>query len=75
LTKRSWQNSPHIRQHGALQPILVRPLPGGANGFFELVAGARRDRASRIAGRETIPATFANSPTRNASNSNSSSYL
>jgi ParB family chromosome partitioning protein len=47
----------NIRQHGVLQPILVRPLPGGANGFFELVAGARRYRASRIAGRETIPAS------------------
>jgi ParB family chromosome partitioning protein len=32
-------------------------LPGGADGFFELVAGARRYRASRIAGRETIPAS------------------
>src|SRR6266852_3499701 len=47
----------NIRQHGVLQPILVRPLPGGANGFFELVAGARRYRASRIAGRGTIPAS------------------
>jgi ParB family transcriptional regulator, chromosome partitioning protein len=47
----------NIRQHGVLQPVLVRPLPGGASGFFELVAGARRYRASRIAGRETIPAS------------------
>jgi ParB family chromosome partitioning protein len=47
----------NIRQHGVLQPILVRPLPGGESGFFELVAGARRYRASRIAGRETIPAS------------------
>jgi ParB family transcriptional regulator, chromosome partitioning protein len=47
----------NIRQHGVLQPILVRPLPGGGNGVFELVAGARRYRASRIAGRETIPAS------------------
>jgi len=47
----------NIRQHGVLQPVLVRPLPGGGSGFFELVAGARRYRASRIAGRETIPAS------------------
>jgi ParB-like chromosome segregation protein Spo0J len=38
-----------------LQPILVRPLPGGVDGFFELVAGAQRYRASQLAGRETIP--------------------
>src|SRR5580704_15545571 len=47
----------NIRQHGVLQPVLVRPLPDGEGGFFELVAGARRYRASKIAGRETIPAT------------------
>jgi ParB family transcriptional regulator, chromosome partitioning protein len=47
----------NIRQHGVLQPVLVRPRPGGKDGLFELVAGARRYRASRIAGRETIPAT------------------
>jgi ParB family chromosome partitioning protein len=46
-----------IRQHGVLQPILVRPLPGSEHAFFELVAGARRYRASRIAKRETIPAS------------------
>src|SRR5580704_11905615 len=46
----------NIRQHGVLQPVLVRPLPGGEDGFYELVAGARRYRASRLAGRETIPA-------------------
>ena len=36
-----------IRQHGVLQPLLVRPLPGGG---YQLVAGERRYRASRIAG-------------------------
>ncbi len=46
-----------IRQHGVLQPVLVRPLPGGDAGFYELVAGARRYRASKLAGWETIPAT------------------
>ncbi len=47
----------NIRQHGVLQPVLVRPLPGGEPGFYELVAGARRYRASKLAGRKTIPAS------------------
>src|SRR5258705_612302 len=47
----------NIRQHGVLQPVLVRPLPGGEDGFFELVAGAGRYRASRISGRGTSPAS------------------
>jgi ParB family chromosome partitioning protein len=42
-----------IREHGVLQPILVRPV--GEN-RFQLVAGERRWRASRIAGQLTIPA-------------------
>jgi ParB family transcriptional regulator, chromosome partitioning protein len=47
----------NIRQHGVLQPILVRPLPEGEAGMYELVAGARRFRASKLAKRESIPAT------------------
>ncbi len=47
----------NIRQHGILQLILVRPLPEGAADTYELVAGARRYRASKLAGRESIPAT------------------
>src|SRR5438046_2745600 len=46
-----------IRQHGVLQPILLRPLPEGEAGTYELVAGARRFRASKLAKRESIPAT------------------
>jgi ParB family chromosome partitioning protein len=42
-----------IREHGVLQPILVRPLRPGV---FQLVAGERRWRASRQAGLDTIPA-------------------
>ncbi len=41
-----------IREHGVLQPILVRPT--GAK--FELIAGERRWRASGMAQRESIPA-------------------
>jgi ParB family chromosome partitioning protein len=42
-----------IREHGVLQPILVRPLDDGE---FQLIAGERRWRASRAAGLATIPA-------------------
>ena len=41
-----------IRQHGVLQPLLVRPLPSGG---YQLVAGERRWRASRIAKLEEVP--------------------
>lgn len=42
-----------IREHGVLQPILVRPL--GEN-RYQLIAGERRWRASREANLATIPA-------------------
>ena len=42
-----------IREHGVLQPILVRPI---ADGRYQLIAGERRWRASKIAGMATIPA-------------------
>ncbi len=41
-----------IREHGVLQPILVRP----AGDEFQIIAGERRWRASKVAGKETIPA-------------------
>ncbi|MDQ3400167.1 MAG: ParB/RepB/Spo0J family partition protein [Chloroflexota bacterium] len=41
-----------IREHGILQPILVRP----AGDEFQIIAGERRWRASKIAGKESIPA-------------------
>ena len=41
-----------IREHGVLQPVLVRPGPDG----YELIAGERRWRAAQLAGVETIPA-------------------
>src|SRR5579859_345668 len=47
----------NIKQHGVLQPILLRPLPDGEAGTYELVAGTRRYRASQLAKRESIPAT------------------
>ena len=42
-----------IREHGVLQPILVRPQIYGG---YQIVAGERRYRASRIAGLTEIPA-------------------
>jgi ParB family chromosome partitioning protein len=42
-----------IRVRGVLQPVLVRPLPGGN---YELIAGERRWRAARAAALDTIPA-------------------
>jgi ParB family chromosome partitioning protein len=42
-----------IRARGVLQPIVVCGLPGGR---YELVAGERRLRATRIAGLDSIPA-------------------
>src|SRR4051794_18816308 len=42
-----------LRDRGVLQPVLVRPLPGGT---YELIAGERRWRAARLAGLETVPA-------------------
>src|SRR5829696_8182252 len=46
-----------IRTRGVLQPIVVRPLPGGS---FELVAGERRLRAAQMVELKTIPALVRN---------------
>jgi ParB family chromosome partitioning protein len=42
-----------LRERGVLQPILVRPIPGGT---YELIAGERRWRAAQLAGFDTVPA-------------------
>ena len=41
-----------IRQHGVIQPLLVRPRTDGS---YQLVAGERRWRASRMAGIDEVP--------------------
>lgn len=41
-----------IREHGILQPVLVRQR----DGYFEIVAGERRCRAARLAGLAEVPA-------------------
>ena len=43
-----------IEQHGILQPVLVRMLPGKTG--YEIIAGERRFRAAKLAGHATIPA-------------------
>lgn len=42
-----------IKTHGVLQPIVVTEVPEGG---YELIAGERRTRASKLAGKDTIPA-------------------
>lgn len=44
-----------IKQHGLIQPILVRPILGGG---YQIVAGERRYRASRMAGLTEVPVTI-----------------
>lgn len=42
-----------IQSQGVVQPIVVRPLAGG---LYEIIAGERRWRASKLAGLTSIPA-------------------
>lgn len=42
-----------IKQHGILQPLVVRPITSG--GRYQLVAGERRWRAARMAGLTEVP--------------------
>lgn len=41
-----------IRNHGLIQPVVVRPLLGG---YYQIIAGERRWRAARLAGLTEIP--------------------
>lgn len=49
-----------VRQHGVMQPIVIRPLLEGERKeqgiTHEIIAGERRWRAARLAGLNTIPA-------------------
>lgn len=42
-----------IREHGVIQPVVVRPA---ANGTYQIVAGERRWRAAQLAGIHALPA-------------------
>ncbi len=49
-----------IRSQGLVQPVIVRPL--AKPGTYELIAGERRWRACRMAGKETVPAIVRDVP-------------
>jgi ParB family chromosome partitioning protein len=49
-----WELRDSIKEHGVVQPIVVRPAE--EEGRYILVLGERRLRASKMAGKETIPA-------------------
>ncbi|TCD15980.1 ParB/RepB/Spo0J family partition protein [Oricola cellulosilytica] len=44
-----------IREHGILQPVVVRPWPDDLGGNFQIIAGERRWRAAQRAGLTEIP--------------------
>ncbi|HZO80640.1 MAG TPA: ParB/RepB/Spo0J family partition protein [Candidatus Binataceae bacterium] len=51
-----------IRSQGVIEPLVVRPIPPGADGAsddraprYELIAGERRLRAARMAGLDSVP--------------------
>ena len=47
--------SSSIKEHGVLQPVLLRPLDGSPK-RYQIVAGERRWRAAQLAGIHTLPA-------------------
>jgi ParB family chromosome partitioning protein len=49
-----WELRDSIKEHGVVQPVVVRPAE--EDGRYILVLGERRLRASKMAGKETIPA-------------------
>jgi len=51
-----------IRAQGVVQPIVVRPIGGGAEQRYEIIAGERRWRASQLAGLDRIPAVIRDVP-------------
>ncbi len=52
-----------IREHGIMQPVLVRPVEGGR---FEIIAGERRWRAAQRAGLNEVPALIKAVPDQSA---------
>ncbi|MDI9331747.1 MAG: ParB/RepB/Spo0J family partition protein [Alphaproteobacteria bacterium] len=56
-----------IKAQGVMQPILVRPLRDGEHaGKFEIIAGERRFRASRLAGLSEVPVLVREVPNESA---------
>jgi ParB family chromosome partitioning protein len=58
-----YQLAESIKSQGVMQPILVRPLPGGA---YEIIAGERRFRAARLAGLDEVPVLVKDVPDESA---------
>ena len=52
-----------IREHGVLQPITVRRT---TTGYYQIIAGERRWRAAKLAGRNEIPAVILEADDRKA---------
>ena len=52
-----------IREHGVLQPLLVRPLDENT---YELIAGERRLRASKLAGLASVPVLIKSAGSQNS---------
>ena len=52
-----------IKEHGIMQPVLVRPVDGGR---FEIIAGERRWRAAQRAGLKHVPALVKSVPDASA---------
>jgi ParB family chromosome partitioning protein len=52
-----------IRQHGVMQPIVVRPI---GHDRYEIVAGERRFRAAQLAGLDAVPVIVRDVSDRNA---------
>ena len=52
-----------IRTHGVIQPLTVRLMP---NGFYQIIAGERRWRASRMAGLSEVPVSIIEADDRTA---------
>ena len=56
-----------IKAQGVMQPILVRQLIDGPNaGKYEIIAGERRFRASKLAGLESVPVLVRDVPDESA---------
>lgn len=54
-----------IRQHGIIQPIVVRPIPGDTE-RYEIIAGERRWRAAQLAELHEVPVAVLDVPDREA---------
>ena len=52
-----------IRLHGVIQPLTVREMPSG---YYQIIAGERRWRASRKAGLSEVPAVIIEADDRKA---------